>query len=537
VHLKLYSYKKLSFSDLFQTYVNDFGQLSDFYERDPFNTDEYSRKADSLKFDGNRKQLAELLKQFNEQFSPDKAVFDNIRRLENPQSLALVTGQQLGLYGGPVYTFFKTLTVIHLSQKLEKELDRPVIPVFWLADEDHDFDEIRSVTFPAKSGIETFSLSEREKNAPPVSDIILPDEIKTIRSNIRSNLIETDFTDDLWSILNDCFQPGASFRTAFGGFLSKLFGKAGLVLAGSNDEPIKNYLKETLIRSVQKADVIQQKLEQQSQEINQQFHQQATVNPSHLFYLHPEKGRVKIQREDDKRVTETGKNWSADDLIREIDSHPEDFSPDVFLRPIVQDKLLPVLGYIAGPGEIAYYGQMKSLYGVFEQEMPIIFPRMSGTFIEPAIDRIIGELPFEIDTYQQRIEDLESAFVEQTGELDIEAIFNSWKQQEQAIASKHIQTIAELDSTLEGAAENARSSYHNELNKLKGKVYQAVKKRKEIQLNRIHRIHQNLFPERQLQERLFCGIYFMNKFGVDIWERLLYEMTDITLDEHQLIYL
>jgi bacillithiol biosynthesis cysteine-adding enzyme BshC len=537
VHLKPLSYKKLSFSELYQTYVSNFARLSDFYETDPFSLDECSQKADSLKFDGGRKQVVALLKQFNKSFSPHKAVFKNIRRLENPQSLALVTGQQLGLYGGPIYTFFKTLTVIHLARKLQKELHRPVIPVFWLADEDHDYEEIRSVTIPSKNSVETFSLSSRKENAQPVSDIPLPDQIEAVRSKIRSSLPETDFTGDLWDILDECFQPGASFRTAFGRFLTELFGREGLVLAGSNDEPIKNYLKEALIQSVQKEDVIKRSLEQQSQKINRRFHQQATVSASHLFYLHPEKGRVKIQRQDDKWVTETDKNWTGDDLIREIDAHPEAFSPDVFLRPVVQDKLLPVLGYVAGPGEIAYYGQMKTLYGAFEQKMPIIFPRMSGTFIEPAIDRIIGELPFEIDAYQQRIEDLESDFVERTGEVDIEAIFNTWKEEEHAAASKHIQTIAELDRTLKGAAENAQSTYHNELNKLKGKVYQAVKKRKNIQLNRIRRIHRNLFPERQLQERLFCGIYLMNKFGVDIWERLLEEMANITLDEHQLIYL
>jgi bacillithiol biosynthesis cysteine-adding enzyme BshC len=539
VRLKPYSYQKFPFSKLFQAYADNFSQVADFYETNPSNSDEFPQRADSLKFDGNRKKLSALLRQFNEPFSPDNAVFANIKRFENSRALAIVTGQQLGIYGGPVYTFFKTLTAVHLARALEKKLERPVIPVFWLADEDHDYEEVRSLFVPGKGGgVDKISLPDAKKKLPPVSDILLPEEIKTFRSNIRSTLIETDFTADLWELLDGCFYPGASFRSAFGRFMTKLFSKYGLVLAGSHDKSIKNHLKKTLILSVQHADEIRQKLDYQSQKIGQKFHQQAAANASHLFYLHPDTSeRLKIQRRDGQWETGAGQAWSSHDLIREIDIDPEHFSPDVFLRPILQDNLLPVLGYVAGPGEIAYYGQMKPFYQVFRQEMPIIFPRLSGTFIEPAIDRIMSELPFDIDAYQQRIEDLESSFAEQAGELDIETIFVRWKQEEQATASKHIQKIAGLDETLEGAAKHAQSSYFNELNKLKGKVYKAVKKRKSIQLNRIHRIQQNLFPERQLQERLYCGVYYMNKFGVDIWDRLLGEMAEINLDKHQLVYL
>jgi bacillithiol biosynthesis cysteine-adding enzyme BshC len=537
VQLKPYSYQKLPFSQLFQTYIGNFGRVAEFYEADPFDPDEFSRRADSLKFNSSRDQLTGLLRRFNEQFSPDEAVFANIKRLENPQSLTLVTGQQLGIYGGPVYTFFKSLTVIHLARTLEKELERPVIPVFWLADEDHDYEEVSSIFIPDKCRIEKVSLPDFKQNVPPVSEILLSEEIKTFRSNIRSTLIKTDFTEKLLELLDGSFYPGPSFLEAFGGFMAKLFSKHGLVLAGSKEKSIKNHLKETLILSVQKADEIQQKLENQSQKINRRFHQQAEVNASHLFYLHPEKGRLKIRHRDGQWETRAGQKWTSSDLIQEIDAYPKYFSPDVFLRPILQDNLLPVLGYAAGPGELAYYGQMKSVYGVFGRKMPIIFPRFSGTFVEPAIARIIDELPFEIDAYHGRIEDLESSFVEEAGEVDIEAIFERWKKEEQSIASEHTKTIADVDETLEGAAKHVQSSYYNDLNKLKGKVYKAVKKRKNIQLNRIRRIQLNLLPDRQPQERLYCGIYYMNKFGIDIWDRLLGEMAEISLDEHQLIYL
>jgi uncharacterized protein YllA (UPF0747 family) len=203
----------------------------------------------------------------------------------------------------------------------------------------------------------------------------------------------------------------------------------------------------------------------------------------------------------------------------------------------LQDQILPTLGYAAGPGELAYYGQMKAFYRCFDRQMPVIFPRLSATFIEPAIGRILQDLPFEIQEYHRRNEDLESEFVERAGETDIEAIFDSWKDEEEAIAAPHVEEIASLDETLKGAAENARATYFNELNKLKGKVYRAVKERKAVQLNRIHRIQRNLFPGGELQERTLSGIYYMNKYGLDIWDRLLNELEEPVFDERRLIYL
>src|SRR5699024_7392823 len=156
-------------------------------------------KANSLNFEGDRKLLVPLLKRFNEPFDPHDAAITNIERFGDSHSLALVTGQQLGLYGGPVYTIFKTLTVTHLAKKLEKQLNRPVIPVCWFADEDHDYDEVRTIHLPGNDGTADFSLSPLEQPHPPVSDIELPHEIKSLRSEIQSKLIDTDFTDDLWS--------------------------------------------------------------------------------------------------------------------------------------------------------------------------------------------------------------------------------------------------------------------------------------------------------------------------------------------------
>lgn len=533
-----YSFEHLPFSDLFKTYVQDFQQLSDFYEINPFEESAITQRINGFEFSGDRQQTVDALIKFNDQFEIHEAARANLERLAEPQALTIVTGQQLGIYGGPLYTILKTLSVIHLSKKLERKHHRPIIPVFWMADEDHDYDEVRRLYGLNNDELASFELPAMENHLPTVADMDLPEEVQALRAELREAWYDTDFSDQLWDILDGSFMPGNTFFEAFGTFINKLFSKHGVILAGSNHPEIKNVTSGILQRSIFDADAIRKNLDEQSSRIGEQYHEQVTLYDSNLFYLDEKHGRTKISRNGNGWKTDDGTEWQTEQLVNEIENNPQKFSPNVFLRPILQDALLPTLGYVGGPGEIAYYGQMKGMYSCFDLTMPVIFPRLSGTIIEPAIDRILGELPFEFHEYAGRIEDLESDFVDRTEQHDIERIFEDWKKNVEQLGDPKKEEIAEIDPTLEGAAEKAMAAYFNELNKLKGKVYRAVKKKEEIQLERIRRIKANLFPDDGLQERVIAGIFYMNKYGVDIWDKVLNALDeDENFDHHKLIYL
>lgn len=536
--IKNYSFEQLPYSKLFKTYVEDFQSLSDFYEVDPFRLASVKNHAAHPNFKGNREASAEILEEINRNYKVGGKTFENIERLKQPDSITVVTGQQLGVYGGPLFTVLKIITAIHLSENLEEELGRPVIPVFWLADEDHDYEEIRSISLLRRDDLKKVGLPQVDGHLPSVAKMNLPPGLPDIKKEIRKILIDTDFSDDLWKLLDNSYKEGTTFEQAFGDLVAQLFSGHGLVLAGSNNEMIKKNSKGVLKEAILKAGDMRDALDRQTARISSDFHQQVTLYDSNLFYLDRENGRVKIKRNGDGWSAETGYEWSTNELLEEIDTSPEDFSPNVFLRPIMQDHFLPTLGYVAGPGEIAYYGQMKTYYSCFGQTMPVIFPRLSATFIEPAIERIIGELPFDFHEYDMRIEDLESAYVERTEQHDIEAVFSEWKEKVEDVSKKKTEYIREVDSTLEGAAGKATAVYFGELDKLKGKVYRAVKQQDQTQLNRIRKMKANLFPGDALQERTIASIYFMNKYGVDIWDRVLDNMdADEELQYHKLIYL
>ena len=530
------SFQSLPFSSLFKTYVSNYSKLSTFYAADPFDKEDLKQKAANFEFSGDRQQAAKLLKSFNKPFNLHQKALDNLGRLEDRETLVIVTGQQLGLYGGPLYTVFKTISAIHLANRAEALLDRPVVPIFWLADEDHDYDEVRSLHLFNKNGLKQFDLPAKESPLPPVADMKLPEGLQELRDDVKESLYSTDFSDGLWELLDECFQTGHTFSQSFGKFIVQLFSKHGLILAGSNQPDVKQALEPILQKAVSKADALKKALKEQTNSLKEEFHQQVTVYDSNLFYISDQQNRIKISVKGDGWFAGEEYRWSTADLIAEIKENPERFSPNVFLRPIMQDALLPTLGYVAGPGEVAYYGQMKQFYQVFDMEMPIIFPRLSATLIEPAIERIWAELPFEFQDYSQRIEDLESGYVERSEQVDIEAIFKEWKQKVDKVAELQKEKVAEIDQSLEGSAGKATAVYFGELDKLKGKVYRAVKQQDETQLNRIRKTKLNLFPENGLQERLISPIYFMNKFGLDIWDNILKGLDEnASFNQHKLI--
>lgn len=531
-----YPFEKLPFSRLFKTYTSNFRALEEFYEYDPFDSGAVADRAGEAAPPEPHSRLENMLERFNADFDLSDATERNIRRLGGEGALAVVTGQQLSLFGGPLYTVFKTISAIHLSRILEKQLGRPVIPVFWLADEDHDYEEVRHCGVFNGDSLQRLSLPP-EAGDRPVAEKSLPDELEEVREEAEEVLYETDFTGDLFSLIDGTYREGGTFGQAFGDFLMSLFGEHGLVLMGSNREFIKEGVSGEMARSIEEAGALRRALEKQSEGLEENFHRQVTLYDSNLFYRDEQGKRVKISRQG-ARWTAGGEEWSGGELAEAIRGNPGRFSPNVFMRPIIQDRLLPTLGYVAGPGEIAYYGQMKEMYRCFGMRMPVVFPRLSATLIEPSIERVMDELPFELQEYARRIEDLESAYVERSESVDIEEIFAGWKEEVEAVSESRKERISRIDPTLDGAAGKATSVYFGELDKLKGKVYRSVKQQEQTQLNRIRKIKAQLFPGDGMQEREVAAIYFMNKYGTELWDRLLESLEeDEEFRSHKLIYL
>lgn len=533
------SFRELPFSKLFQDYLSDSKHLTEYFEYDPFSNDALRERIAHVQLQNDREKVVEVLKGFNRKYDASEETLHSIEKLKNEESLAIVTGQQMILYGGPLFTIYKILTAILSARKLEKKLNRIIIPVFWLADEDHDYKEAASIGIPTNDEIQQIYHDALEGSEMRISDIKAGSEFSGLRRHLTELLQETDFTPDLWELLDSCYGEGEYLGISFGKLILQLFGKYGLILAGSNDKECKKLMIEPMVQSVKSADNIESVLKKTSQKlIDNGYHSQVTVQRSNLFWIDANKKRKKIQSEGDRWfIDEPAQEWSSEELIQQIRSEPDSFSPNVFLRPVVQNYLIPAIAYIAGPGEIAYYAQMRSYYRLFKLHMPIIIPRFSVTILESPIARITSKLPFQLPEYINRIEDLEKMYIERSDTPEIETIFRNWKENVSEISNVQGKKVADIDPTLKKSADKTVTQFFTELDKLKGKVYRSVKEDEKIQLQRIQKIQNQLFPDMNLQEREVAFIYIMNKYGIDIWDRFLDQLSDHEPNNHKILFL
>lgn len=529
------SYSNLSFSTLYRNFTSQFEKLQEFYEVDPFSEKQLHKLAKGKTSHGNRDELVNNLVGFNEPFNLDPAAKANLESLRDPDTLTVATGQQMTVYGGPLFTVYKTITTILLARFLSDTTGKKVVPVFWLADEDHDYEEISGIKIPIGDEIKSIKLPPK-KNSHSVGRVDVSEAFKEFRDEVKNSLPETDFSSDLWNLLDDAYQDG-HLKKGFARLLSALFSRYGLIMAGSDYEPFKQNLKKPLQTAIEKADLIHDTLNQQSTLIEQKFHRQAQVQGSTLFLHDEQQGRVRLNNTNGNWSSDTGNQWSGEELVKIATDQPQNFSPNVFLRPILQDYLLPNIAYIGGPAEIAYYGQMRSIYPIFDMKMPAIVPRMSATIVESSINRILKQLPFDPYEYGCRIEDVEKAYIEKLGHGEVDELFSDWKEEIESITEEYTQYIAEYDASLTGSAGKETASYLKAIDKLQQKLKRSIKQKEEIQINRIRKIQHSLFPNVVLQEREISILYFMNKYGISIWDEILSNLDSPFFKKHKMIYL
>ena len=532
------NFNTLPFSKLFQHYTSGDGTINDFFETPPVHSDSVAESISSFKFLGDREVSVSMLESFNKAFLDSDVTKAQIEKIKTNDSLTVVTGQQVTIFGGPLYTVYKTITAILYSKRLERESNRPVVPVFWIADEDHDIDEVSKLFLPDSQDTTEITYSHKSYDeAPPASTIELGNELNNVWNQLNDALDQTDFSTRLMDDIRACYRSDKTFGKAFSELLMTYFGKHGLLIAGSLNTDVKTSCKHLLKTAVTSRKDITEALDDTTYALKEAgYHDQVQVQPSNLFYNTESGERIKLQFTGDTWSI-PGKKWTEEELLNSIESQPESFSPNVFLRPILQDYILPVAAYVGGPGEIAYYAQMKEFYGCFGFKMPIILPRFSLTIVESAIDRILDKLPFEWQTYRNRIEDLEKEFVERTESVDIEKLFGIWRSQIDELSRAKRDEVGEVDPSLKGSVGKAKAAYFSELDKLKGKVYRSVKEQENVQLDRIKKIKTNLFPNGNLQEREVAFIYYMNKYGTDLWDRVIDELEDSTPYNHFTLHL
>lgn len=531
------SFSDLSFSRLFQDYVAYNSEIAPFFNGDFRSASSFQEATQrALNTPRDRDTLANVLLDQNTTWGLQEHTKENIEKLRDPESVVVITGQQLGLFMSPMYIPYKTLTTLLLAKKLEKELGRPVVPVFWLAGEDHDFEEVASFKLPNKPKPTRFVYAPEKNGAGPVGRMPLTADITQILDGVEKMLPASVNKKDVLAFLRDVYKPGTTFRDAFAKMIGRLFEDTGLVIASVDDPRLKKLCIPLFQKEVADFPAVTSAMEATSKVLEEKYHAQVQINPTNLFMMN-DTARYPIDAvENAFHPRGSDQTFDAVSLSNLIGDKPELFSPNVILRPIVQDVLFPTISYIAGPGEIAYYAQCKPAYAWANIPMPVIFPRASISLIEPAIQKAMDAFELPLTAFKEDAPKLFRKYAIEHLELDLDKLFTSSTDHVEKAIQQLSEAVTSWEASLQKTAGSTRQTLLKDLDRFKEQIIKAQKRKLSHASRRIETIHAHLFPEGKLQERSISPLYFLNQYGLDFFKSL---MKDISIDttSHQVIKL
>lgn len=523
IEIERIDFDRLGFSALWKDYLNQKSSITTHFDYLPFNDDDLHNKAakvDSIGF--NRVALVDALKSYNKRFTTEIKVLDRIDLLKDDQTLTITTGQQLGVLGGPLFTLFKAISCVIAAEEAELKLGRKVLPVFWMADEDHDYHEIRSVNvIDDFNEAKSLKLHENHSNFA-VADIKVHATIENIFEQLHYifRLKPTAFQHI--EKLKETYSSSRTHLEAFGSLMVSVVNSLGMIIAGSNDREIKKHLVNPLTKAISQSERLAESLEKQSILVEESgYKRQVKVTSSQLFLLDEEFGRIKLEKKEGGNwIDDHGRSYLTRDLVELVKTSPELFSPNVFLRPVLQDLLLPNIAYVAGPGELSYYAQTKQFYTSFDLSMPIIYPRISGTILSKSIQRKMTQVGWSLEMYKERDEQLEKRFSLQNLAMFNEPDFMQIK--EETLSNlQHIRSESMNETKdMEMVFNRFESILEKEFNWLYNKYLNKIKRNNSIQLNRLHQVKSLTFPKGYLQERQLSFIYFYLAYGENLVQEL-----------------
>jgi len=525
-------------SALLTDYLYHYDRVSQFYNGSPYDPASYPKVAAQRRgFEGTRREIAEILARQNSDFGCSEPTLANIQRLGEPGTFAVVTGQQVGLFSGPAFTLYKALTTVRLAQSLSDQ-GLPCVPIFWLATEDHDLAEVaEAATFDEEYDlIPLRDPGDRPSPRSPVGQVRHTAEVSAALHQLETVLPVGEPRSRLLQDLRECYEPGVKWGHSFAKFMTRLFGRWGVILIDPLDESVHQLSAGVYQRALGRASELGAQILDRSHALVQHgYHAQVhVVEDSTLVFVARHGDRVPLHQRDGKLFIDGNTEVSLAKLQSWLAERPLDFSPNVLLRPLIQDTLLPTLVYVAGPSELAYLGQAQVLYQAFGRPHPVVFPRAAFTLLDWRTDRLM-------EKYRLSLEDVWQGEGHLSRKIDATGFAEGWSERfdqgerdlEQLLNRFH-EDIEKLDPTLLDTLEHAKEKMKYQMERLRGKLTRAALGRSDLLARHEQALLRFLMPHKDLQERRVGGVYFLGRAGYELLDRLL-EHIQTRCSEHQAI--
>jgi bacillithiol biosynthesis cysteine-adding enzyme BshC len=511
-------------------YAYAFEPLAPFYEGNPARPEAWQSAIERAQAHAvDRGAIADLITAQQQRRGAPPEARAALDRLRQDGTVAVVTGQQAGAFGGPLYTLLKAVTALRLAARVRQDHQTPAVAVFWIDSEDHDWDEVssctvldgdaqaRTIRLPAPAGAGTL----------PVGRLMLADGVDAALDELAEALPPTEFTASLMTRLRSAYKAGLSASEAFGRLLEFTLGEFGLIVYDAADPAAKTLVRDVFAREAQfPGRTAELAIEAGSELVRLGYHAQVIAHADGLSLFSLAGGRHPI-RFADGAFRAGDRAWTPPDLLSEVRANPAGFSPNVLLRPIVQDTLFPTVAYVAGPNELAYLGQLKPVYAHFGVPMPLMVPRASATLLDSAGVRFLGRHDVALETLHAQDESVLNHLLEAALPADVERAYHAAAAALDGPMQALVQAVPAIDPTLEGAARSVAGKVNHELQGLHAKIIHAAKRRDDTLRRQFTRTRAQAFPNGHAQERTVGFVSFLNRSGPGLLDHLV---RDLPLD-------
>ncbi|MCE5272725.1 bacillithiol biosynthesis cysteine-adding enzyme BshC [bacterium] len=447
---------------------------------------------------------------------------ERLERFERQGGFVVTSGQQPVLFGGPLYILYKALTAVRLAARYEALLNAPVLPVFWNAEEDHDFEEMRAFGLPsATGGLESLGLTPRPGNRVPAGALVPGGEMQTVYAAFEGLAPQSEFRPWLDAIIHESYTPAASLGRGFGALVAALLGEHGLFVLEASTPELRRAGAELFGREAFDSRAVFDSFQAQCRALEAQgYPQQVTPLPgeTNLFLLR-EGSREKLvlgERDGSFSLKPSGERLSRKELETLLAESPESFSPGVLLRPLLECRVLGSLAYVAGPGEISYYGQMGPLYALHALERPLIYPRLAGFVLEARVRKVLDKYsltPADLKAGARAAADRILASDPALGE--ILARLDSLRRENAEGLEAIKPLLSGIDPTLAGPLVSTAGAISSSLERLEKRISSAARGHDQILLGQLEKAAAGLWPGGAPQERALAFVFFLARYGRD----------------------
>ena len=511
-------------SALFLRYL-EFSPAALRYFREPPTIDGLAKTARELIQDPRfaRQEITAILRRQNERYGSGAAALAHTEALEDPNCVAVLTGQQVGLFTGPLYTIYKALTAIYIAGRL-KESGIRAVPIFWMDTEDHDLPEVthRTVLDPGSAlhSIDYRQALFDDMPARPVGSIQFPEAIVQAVQDYLSRLPDSEWKAGIKYQLETTCRPGSTFAQSFAELLLQIIPDSGLILFDPQDTEAKHLASSLFQTALREENALRAALVRRNEELTSSgFHAQVSIleNSTVLFFLENGERRAVERRGSGFALKGTEITFGRDELMEAAARSPEKFSPNVLLRPLVQDLLFPTVAYVGGSAELAYFAQVEVLYDLFRRPMPVIWPRDSFTIIEPHISSEMNRLGIDLeDCFQGKLHMIGKAFRDRglSGTAGIEEL----RDRLDRVLTEVKPEMETLESPIAHALETARNKILHNVQRLKSQIIRFEGAHNNSISRAVHEVLNHCYPNQSLQERELDIYHFISRYGSSVLE-------------------